>query len=175
MRSNGPLENNTSQLKHKKSSKKGKEKCNDNAIGDSNGTFVDSIAKSTRELQLNHKLSGSNGLTNLISSNQTLLGMSVQAPSQPTADGSKKSQGTKPRKKTSKFHRVRLGESSSAAVLDLVNSDGCPDQLKGNPMTILVVTQRRCQFEEFGKWGRPETSWQIGHDQMSTQNFVRIV
>ncbi|KAH7835416.1 hypothetical protein Vadar_025994 [Vaccinium darrowii] len=131
LRSNGPLENNTSQLKHKKSSKKGKEKCNDNAIGDSNGTFVDSIAKSTRELQLNHKLSGSNGLTNLISSNQTLLGMSVQAPSQPTAHGSKKSQGTKPRKKTSKFHRVRLGESSSAAVLDLVNSDGCPDPTEG--------------------------------------------
>jgi len=26
-------------------------------------------------------------------------------------------------------------------------------QLKGNPMTILVVIQRRCQFEEFGKMG----------------------
>ncbi|KAI8531750.1 hypothetical protein RHMOL_Rhmol11G0159900 [Rhododendron molle] len=136
LRSNGPLENNplnsSSQVRHKKSSKKGKEKCRDDGIGGSNGTLVDSIVNSARELQLNHKPSKSDEPTNFVSGNQTLFGMTVQTHSQSTVDGSKNTLGTKaggnkPHKKTSKFHRVRVGESSSAAVLDLTNSDGHPN------------------------------------------------
>lgn len=137
LRSNGPLENkplnSSSQLKPKKSLKKGKEKCRDDGIGGSNGTLVDSIVNSARELQLNHKPSKSDEPTTLISGNQTLYEMRVQTHSQSTVDGSKNTLGTKaggnkPRKKTLKFLRARVGESSSAAALDLTNSDGRPDR-----------------------------------------------
>ncbi|KAL8116955.1 hypothetical protein AgCh_023217 [Apium graveolens] len=41
--------------------------------------------------------------------------------------------GNKPRKKTSKFHRVRLGEDSPAALLGLTHSESTPDLSRQKP------------------------------------------
>ncbi|KAF5952203.1 hypothetical protein HYC85_010147 [Camellia sinensis] len=150
LRGNGPWENsaadNSGLLKHKKSSKKGKEKCEDNGISSSNGALEDSIINSLRELQSNYKpskevevlskdgyRSAKGKSTNLDDDDDE---QRVKNHSEPAADGLKKSSGTsgggnKPRKKTSKFNRVRLGEGSQAAVLDLTNSDSLRDSTLG--------------------------------------------
>ncbi|XP_028101560.1 E3 ubiquitin-protein ligase HEL2-like [Camellia sinensis] len=149
LRGNGPWENsaadNSGLLKHKKSSKKGKEKCEDNGISSSNGALEDSIINSLRELQSNYKpskeveilskdgyRSAKGKSTNLDDDDDE---QRVKNHSEPAAGGLKKSSGTsggnKPRKKTSKFNRVRLGEGSQAAVLDLTNSDSLRDSTLG--------------------------------------------
>ncbi|KAI8025737.1 E3 ubiquitin-protein ligase hel2 [Camellia lanceoleosa] len=149
LRSNGPWENsaanNSGLLKHKKSSKKGKEKCEDNGISSSNGALEDSIINSLRELQSNYKPSkeveilSKDGYRSAKGKSKNLDDddeQRVKNHSEPAADGLKKSSGTsgggnKPRKKTSKFNRVRLGEGSQAAVLDLTNSDSLRDSTLG--------------------------------------------
>ncbi|KAL7205479.1 hypothetical protein ACSBR2_018417 [Camellia fascicularis] len=149
LRSNGPWENsaanNSGLLKHKKSSKKGKEKCEDNGISSSNGALEDSIINSLRELQSNYKPSkeveilSKDGYRSAKGKSKNLDDddeQMVKNHSEPAADGLKKCSGTsgggnKPRKKTSKFNRVRLGEGSQAAVLDLTNSDSLCDSTLG--------------------------------------------
>uniref|UniRef100_A0A5B7A5F5 RING-type E3 ubiquitin transferase n=1 Tax=Davidia involucrata TaxID=16924 RepID=A0A5B7A5F5_DAVIN len=161
LRSNSPYENgsgsNSGQLKGKKGSKKGKEKCEDNnGISTSKAGLTDHIISSVRELQSNYKPSkeevevlskdgyrSMNGKTKALvvneredssSANQPPAESRIQNHSRSAGGGSKKNSGTeggtggnKQRKKTSKFHRVRLGDSSPAALLDLTISDPDPD------------------------------------------------
>ncbi|KAM7474361.1 hypothetical protein LguiB_021604 [Lonicera macranthoides] len=117
---------NSSQLKTKKGSKKGKEKVEDNIIS------------SVRELQLSYKPSQetievlskdgyrSNKGKSKVDEIDEPPGLSF--PDRPQSepirenDSKKAGGGKKQQKKMSKFHRVRLGDSSPAAVLDLTNS-----------------------------------------------------
>lgn len=117
---------NSSQLKPKKVSKKGKEKVEDNIIS------------SMRELQLSYKPSQetievlsrdgyrSNKGKSKVDEIDEPPGLSFPdwPQTEPTRenDSKKAGGGKKQQKKMSKFHRVRLGDSSPAAVLDLVNS-----------------------------------------------------
>ncbi|GFZ07265.1 RING/U-box superfamily protein [Actinidia rufa] len=125
--------------KHTKSSKKGKEKCEDSSISSSNSALTDSIANRVSEMQ-------SKG-------DKTIENHSV------SVEGSK-NLGNKPRKKTSKFHRVRLGESSSAAVLDLTNSDTGTDPGKGQSHEKTAGSER---LPVRGAWlnGGPKTSGKL--------------
>ncbi|XAR52740.1 hypothetical protein NMG60_11020962 [Bertholletia excelsa] len=120
---NGTVENSTvnncHQLKHR-SSRKGKEKSVKNGISSSNGALADNIIECVRELQLNSKPSE---VAEVLSKDGYCTAKD--------ADDSKRrvetKGGGKARRKTSKFHRVRLGESSKAAVLELKNSSTGPD------------------------------------------------
>ncbi|XP_004307075.1 PREDICTED: zinc finger protein 598 [Fragaria vesca subsp. vesca] len=117
-------------------------------------TLADSIINSVRELQSNHRpleevvevlskdgYRAAKGKSKLIvDERQDELNSRSQAPTEPRSqkdpvpavsgsslhlgDGGG---GSKQRKKTSKFHRVRLGDGSAAALLDLKNSDPQPD------------------------------------------------
>ncbi|KAK9912651.1 hypothetical protein M0R45_036503 [Rubus argutus] len=117
-------------------------------------TLADSIISSVRELQSNYRpleeavevlskdgYRATKGQSKLMindrqeefyTPNQPLMQPRGQKDSVPAVSGSNSSLGdggggSKQRKKTSKFHRVRLGEGSAAALLDLRNSDPQPD------------------------------------------------
>lgn len=128
-------------------------KCLDTEGSNSNNTLPDKVIGSVRKLQLSHKLSGeevellpkdgyraSKSKTKLVidqpqvelnSHSQPSIKLGSQKNSSSTGGESNKKAGdgggaSKQRKKTSKFHRVRLGEGSAA--LDLKSSDSHPDQ-----------------------------------------------
>ncbi|XP_050386881.1 uncharacterized protein LOC126803161 isoform X2 [Argentina anserina] len=136
------------------SKSKGKSLELENSNSKSTVTLADSIINSVRELQSNNRPSeeavevlskdgyraakGKSAL--MVNEGQKELDPHSQAPIEPRSqkdsvpdlsgtsahlgDGGG---GSKQRKKTSKFHRVRLGDGSSAALLDLRNSDPQPD------------------------------------------------
>ncbi|XVF32966.1 hypothetical protein REPUB_Repub17cG0128300 [Reevesia pubescens] len=152
--SNGLQENGEAQgsvwSKENNASKKGKGKSQDVASSNSKDTLADSIMSSVRKLQSNYKPSEeeaellskdgyrpSKGKSKVMideqhvelnSSNQPSIKIGGQndtlsAKVGPGDGGG----GSKQRKKTSKFQRVRLGDGSMAALLDLKNSEPDPD------------------------------------------------
>lgn len=158
MWSNGPSENSAdkknSLLKLSKNSKKGKEKVEGKSMNTPlKPDLGDSIISSVRELQLNHRppeeeveilskdgyrsMKGkskifvadersSSNLTDRPSTESTIQNDSMSAGS----SLKKAVGGNKPRKKTSKFHRARLGEDSLSAVLSLADSNSMLDQTR---------------------------------------------
>lgn len=141
-------------LKEGNSSKKGKGKISEAENSNSKNTLADSFLSSVRELQSNYRPSEetvevlpkdgyraakekSKLLVNehqeeLNSRSQPLVQPRGEKDSQTTGSGSNPNLGdggggSKQRKKSSKFHRVRLGDGSAAARLDLRNSDPQPD------------------------------------------------
>ncbi|XP_024018159.1 E3 ubiquitin-protein ligase ZNF598 [Morus notabilis] len=128
----------------------------------SKDTLADNFLSSVRKLQSGYNLSGenvevllkdgyrtTNGESKLIineqpaelnNHSQPLMkpGGSTDLPSSASGKSGEGGGGSKQRKKTSKFHRVRLGDGSVAALLDLNRSDPHPDsdptkeQLDGN-------------------------------------------
>lgn len=149
---NGVAHTNNLGLKAGNGSKKDKGKCLDAESSDLKSKLADDIISSVRTLQLSYKPSeedvevlskggyrASKGKSKLVideqqaelnSRSQPL--MKVGGDPSPNAGGSTKKVGdggggSKQRKKTSKFHRTRLGDVSAAAVLDLNNSDSHPD------------------------------------------------
>ncbi|KAM2852079.1 hypothetical protein PS2_028108 [Malus domestica] len=136
-------------LKDGNNSKKGKGKISESENSNSKNTLADSIISSVRELQSNYRPTeeavevltkdgyrAAKGKSNLLvnghqeelnSRGQPLVQPRGQKDSTPAArpnlvDGGG---GSKQRKKTSKFDRVRLGDA--AALLDSRNSDSQPD------------------------------------------------
>ncbi|CAL9004603.1 unnamed protein product [Prunus brigantina] len=140
-------------LKEGNSSKKGKGKISEAENSNSKNTLADSFLSSVRELQSNYRPSEavevlpkdgyraakekSKLLVNehqeeLNSRSQPLVQLRGEKDSQTNGSGSNPNLGdggggSKQRKKSSKFHRVRLGDGSAAARLDLRNSDPQPD------------------------------------------------
>lgn len=154
MGSNGPSENsagkNNIQLKLGKISKKGKEKLEGKVTSTSKPDLADSIISSVRELKSSHRPSedeveilskdgyrSMKGKSKILVADEwssssftdrTSIENTGQNDSTSAGSSSKKTVGgNKPRKKTSKFHRVRLGEDSPAALLGLANSDSTLD------------------------------------------------
>ncbi|XP_021832514.1 E3 ubiquitin-protein ligase ZNF598 [Prunus avium] len=141
-------------LKEGNSSKKGKGKISEAENSISKNTLADSFLSSVQELQSNYRPSEeavevlpkdgyraakekSKLLVNehqeeLNSRSQPLVQLRGEKDSQTTGGGPNPNLGnggggSKQRKKSSKFHRVRLGDGSAAALLDLRNSDPQPD------------------------------------------------
>lgn len=157
---NDPSESNAGknniQLKESNNSKKGKEKVEGKLTNTSKTDLTESILSTVRELQSSQRPSqeeveilskdgyrsmkgkskvlvaderSSSSLTD-----QTTTESMGQNDSMSASSSSKKTiGGNKPRKKTSKFHRVRLGEDSPAAVLGLTDSDSTIDQPQEEP------------------------------------------
>ncbi|XVE73512.1 hypothetical protein DITRI_Ditri11bG0124000 [Diplodiscus trichospermus] len=152
--SNGLQENGDAQggvwLKNNNASKKGKGKSLDAAGSNSKDTLADSIMSSVRKMQSSYKPSeeqaeslskdgyrpskgkskvmGDEELVELNSSNQPSIKIGGQNDSLSSKVGSGDGGGgSKQRKKTSKFHRLRLGDGSMGAILDLKNSEPDPD------------------------------------------------
>ncbi|MBA0620751.1 hypothetical protein Godav_006436 [Gossypium davidsonii] len=138
--------------KEKDASKKGKGKGKsvDTAGSNSKDVLADSILSTVRQLQSSYKPTEeimevlskdgyrpSKGkakvmveeqLVQLNSSNQPSIRIGGQNESLPVKAGSGDGGGgSKQRKKTSKFHRVRLGDGSMASLLDLKNSEPGPE------------------------------------------------
>lgn len=137
------------QIKDKGKGKKGKGKSTDvkdsSSKDSSKDRLADSILSSVRELQSSLRpleedvevlskgeYRGLKGKTKISSDDQQSgTGGQNRQPStglsnhQSTGDGD--GGGSKQRKKTSKFHRVRLGDGSVAAILDLKNSNPASD------------------------------------------------
>ncbi|MBA0592535.1 hypothetical protein Gorai_009515 [Gossypium raimondii] len=138
--------------KEKDASKKGKGKGKsvDTAGSNSKDVLADSILSTVRQLQSSYKPTEeitevlskdgyrrSKGkakvmveeqLVQLNSSNQPSIRIGGQNESLPVKAGSGDGGGgSKQRKKTSKFHRVRLGDGSMASLLDLKNSEPDPE------------------------------------------------
>ncbi|KAL1067623.1 hypothetical protein V6Z11_D12G141500 [Gossypium hirsutum] len=138
--------------KEKDASKKGKGKGKsvDTAGSNSKDVLADSILSTVRQLQSSYKPTEeimevlskdgyrrSKGkakvmveeqLVQLNSSNQPSIRIGCQNESLPVKAGSGDGGGgSKQRKKTSKFHRVRLGDGSMASLLDLKNSEPDPE------------------------------------------------
>ncbi|PQM33911.1 zinc finger protein 598 [Prunus yedoensis var. nudiflora] len=128
-------------LKEGNSSKKGKGKISEAENSNSKNTLADSFLSSVRELQLNYRPSeeavevlpkDGYRAAKEKSKLQPLVQLRGVKDSQTTGSGSNPNLGdggggSKQRKKSSKFHRVRLGDGSAAALLDLRNSDPQPD------------------------------------------------
>lgn len=157
LRGNSPQENGwgrgNGHLKDSTSSKKGKGM--DGEGGSSKDRLADSIMSTVRSMQSHCKppdeevevLSKDGYRTTKVKAHVMVDDKQVELTLQndSTSAGSGQNQnvkdggsGNKQRKKTSKFHRVRLGDGSMAALLDLKNSDPDPDpnpadnQLEGN-------------------------------------------
>lgn len=138
--------------KEKDASKKGKGKGKsvDTAGSNSKDVLADSILSTVRQLQSSHKPTEeivevlskdgyrpSKGKAKVMveeqqvqlnSSNQPSIRLGGQNESLPVKAGSGDAGGgSKQRKKTSKFHRVRLGDGSMASLLDLKNSESDPE------------------------------------------------
>lgn len=127
--------------KNKRSSKKGKEKCEENEISTSKDVLADSIISSMKKLELNYKSLLDHADVLSKDGHQSARGKSKvlvddeqsQNGSQSTGDSSKKNLGNggachKQRKKTSKFLRNRLGNNAAAAaVLEHGGSGTRPD------------------------------------------------
>ncbi|KAF3436593.1 hypothetical protein FNV43_RR23685 [Rhamnella rubrinervis] len=154
---NGGAHTNNLCLKDSSVSKKDKGKCLDTDGSDLKNKRADDIISSARKLQLSYKPSEeevevlskdgyraskgtSKGKSKLVigeqlelnSHSQPLMKLGDQKNSSANGSGSTKKVGdggggSKQRKKTSKFHRVRLGDGSAAALLGLNNSDSLPD------------------------------------------------
>ncbi|OMO64082.1 Zinc finger, C2H2-like protein [Corchorus capsularis] len=137
-------------LKDNNASKKGKGKSLDAIGGNSKDTLADSIMSSVRKLQSSYKPSeeevevlskdgyrSSKGKSKVMveeqqvelnASNQPSIKIGGQNDNLSAKVGSGDGGGgSKQRKKTSKFHRVRLGDGSMAALLDLKYSEPEPD------------------------------------------------
>lgn len=151
--SKGGAHTNILRLKDGNSSKKDKGKCLGAESSDLKNKLADDIINSARKLQLSYKPSeeevellskdgyrASKGKSKLVigeqlelnSHSQSLLKPGGQRNTSPNSGGSTKKVGdggggSKQRKKTSKFHRVRLGDGSAAAPLDINNSDSSLD------------------------------------------------
>ncbi|KAL4636454.1 hypothetical protein ACB092_03G009800 [Castanea dentata] len=140
--------------KNKKSSKKGKEKCEANAFHSSKDALADSIMSSVKSFQSNYKpyddevevlskdgyrstkgklkASVDDELSNLISTHHSRMEPKSENGSHLAGGGSTKNVetggvGNKPKKKISKFLRNRLG-NDAAELLDLGDSDPGPGQ-----------------------------------------------
>ncbi|KAF8387697.1 hypothetical protein HHK36_026351 [Tetracentron sinense] len=145
--------NSSAHLKVSSGSKKGKGKCVDDTDSRSKDMLADNIISTVRKLQSSYKPSeeaevllkdgyraakgkakvlGFNEQAELSSASELRVQPRGQSESPTFNGGSNKKSGatggvTKQRKKTSKFHRVRLGDGSAAAHLDLGHSDPGPD------------------------------------------------
>ncbi|KAJ4968588.1 hypothetical protein NE237_015289 [Protea cynaroides] len=132
---------------------KGKGKSLDDA--NSKETLADSVISTVKKLQLSYKASESdveelskdgyraskgksqvlvNDQLGLSAASSHLVRLTNQNDSRSTGGGVSQSSGTggggsKQRKKTSKFHRVRLGDGSAAALLDLRQSEPSSEQV----------------------------------------------
>ncbi|KAL4369067.1 hypothetical protein GQ457_05G001450 [Hibiscus cannabinus] len=150
LRSNGPEENGGAQgsvrLKEKNASKKGKGKTVNAAVSNSKDILADSILSSVRKLQSSYNPSEedaevlskdgyrpSKGKTKVMVEEQQMQLNSSYQPSIKTGGQNESLHvkvgsgdgggGSKQRKKTSKFHRARLGDGSMASLLDLKYSE----------------------------------------------------
>ncbi|TXG63226.1 hypothetical protein EZV62_010220 [Acer yangbiense] len=127
-------------------SRKGKGKSVAAENSNSKYTLANSILSSVRELQSSYKPSdeeievlskdgyrATKGKSKVMVDeqlrDQNNLAYAGGGINQPSADGGG---GSKQRKKSSKFHRVRLGDGSMAAILDLKNSDPDPPDNKND-------------------------------------------
>ncbi|KAK8497595.1 hypothetical protein V6N12_037466 [Hibiscus sabdariffa] len=136
----------SARLKEKNASKKGKGKSVDAAGTNSKDILADSILSSVRKLQSSYKPSEeeaevlskdgyrpSKGKTKVMVAEQQMPLNSSYQPSIKTGGQNESLHlkvgsgdgrgGSKQRKKTSKFHRARLGDGSMASLLDLKNSE----------------------------------------------------
>jgi hypothetical protein len=113
---NGSVENGLS--KSKKSSKKGKEKCDGNGITSSENILSDSLKVEILPKEGHH---GGKSKSKILVDKQTNLNLSMEPKSaivaQPDGVSSKKNVGAggggnKPKKKTSKFLKNRVGDTS---------------------------------------------------------------
>lgn len=169
---NGSQENgvvNCVNLKERKGSKKSKGKQVDVASNDVKDTLADSVINTVRKLQANYKPSeeveilskdgyradmGKSKIplvaeqAELSSANRLLANSSGNDKSLSNDGGFNQNSGgggnNKQRRKTSKFHRVRLGDGSTAALLDLRGVDTSPEpkeetEAKNNPTDGLPV------------------------------------
>ncbi|XP_022757749.1 E3 ubiquitin-protein ligase ZNF598-like isoform X2 [Durio zibethinus] len=136
-------------FKDNNASRKGKGKSLDAAGSNSRDTLADSIMSSVRKLQSSYKSSEeelevlskddyrpAKGKLNVMVEQQVELNSTNQPSTKIGGQNDSLSAkvgsvdgggGSKQRKKTSKFHRVRLGDGSMAAILDLKNSEPDPD------------------------------------------------
>lgn len=120
--------------KSKKCSKKGKEKCDDNAISGSENIFSDSLRV---EILPKDGNCGGKGKSKILVDKQANLDLSREPKSEHAAQAAgvslKKNVGAggggnKPRKKTMKFLKNRLGGTSTASLPDASNSDAGIDE-----------------------------------------------
>ncbi|KAL1831894.1 hypothetical protein ACET3Z_001545 [Daucus carota] len=142
------------QLKEHKTSRKGKEKL----VGvetSINPGVADNLISSAKVLHSGHrppeegieilekdgyrsmkgksKVSVADGVTNSGSSIMVPVENTLLNDYTSSSSSKKIGEGNKPRKKTSKFHRVRLGEDSPAALLGLGHSESTPDLSQQKP------------------------------------------
>eukprot|EP00262_Sarcandra_glabra_P000540 TRINITY_DN10618_c1_g2_i1.p1 TRINITY_DN10618_c1_g2~~TRINITY_DN10618_c1_g2_i1.p1 ORF type:complete len:655 (+),score=122.48 TRINITY_DN10618_c1_g2_i1:217-1965(+) len=126
-------------------SSKGKGKSVDGAYSSAKDALADSIISTVRKLQENYRpseeeveLLPKDGYR--IAKGKSKVSL-VEEPaelslpeSHPSGGGSNQNVGggvsSKQRRKTSKFHRMRLGDASAAALLDLRNSDAAPEHVE---------------------------------------------
>ncbi|XP_011023853.1 PREDICTED: E3 ubiquitin-protein ligase HEL2-like isoform X3 [Populus euphratica] len=121
--------------KSKKCSKKGKEKCDDNVISGSENVFSDSLRV---EILPKDGDCGGKGKSKILVDKQANLDLSREPKSEHAAQAAgvslKKNVGAggggknKPRKKTMKFLKNRLGGTSTASLPDASNSDAGIDE-----------------------------------------------
>lgn len=120
--------------KSKKCSKKGKEKCDDNVISVSENIFSDSLRV---EILPKDGNCGGKGKSKILVDKQANLDLSREPKSEHAAQAAgvslKKNVGAggggnKPRKKTTKFMKNRLGGTSTASLPDASNSDAGIDE-----------------------------------------------
>lgn len=120
--------------KSKKCSKKGKEKCDDNVISGSENIFSDSLGV---EILPKDGNCGGKGKSKILVDKQANLDLSREPKSEHAAQAAgvslKKNVGAggggnKPRKKTTKFMKNRLGGTSTASLPDASNSDAGIDE-----------------------------------------------
>ncbi|KAF9669813.1 hypothetical protein SADUNF_Sadunf13G0003500 [Salix dunnii] len=137
------IDNGTS--KSKKCSKKGKEKCDDNVISSSKNILSDSLRV---EILPKDENCGGKGKSKILVGKQANLNLSREIKSEHTAQeagvGLKKNVGAggggnKPRKKTRKFLKNRLGDTSAASLPDASNSDADIDEKEENAAAVLPV------------------------------------
>ncbi|KAH8507134.1 hypothetical protein H0E87_009588, partial [Populus deltoides] len=120
--------------KSKKSSKKGKEKCDGNSITSSENILSDSLKVEILPKEGHH---GGKGKSKILVDKQTNLNLSMEPKSeivaQPDGVRSKKNVGAggggnKPKKKTSKFLKNHVGDTFAASLPNVGNSDVDPDE-----------------------------------------------
>ncbi|KAJ6762507.1 ZINC FINGER PROTEIN 598 [Salix purpurea] len=137
------IDNGTS--KSKKCSKKGKEKCDDNASSSSKNILLDSHGV---EILPKDGNCGGKGKSKILVGKQANVNLSREIKSEHTAQEAgvslKKNVGAggggnKPRKKTRKFLKNRLGDTSAASLPDASNSGADIDEKEENAAVVLPV------------------------------------
>lgn len=135
---------NTASSKESKGSRKGKGKHVDGADNGTKESLADSVIDTVRKLQANYKPSeevevlskdgyragkGKSTASLVADQSQTSSVNRQSADSSGTEESISIGSGgnTKQRRKTSKFHRVRLGDGSIAALLDVTRTDASPE------------------------------------------------